>query len=143
MSISIANRNQSWIDMQETLSKKRYEAYQWIKKHEPVSPQILCEIYNMRFNELAPRFTELFDIGYIKEYGAIHNKRSNKHNTAYVTTPLDEIADVRESIRNTFKRERDAIIDDVAMNALLLSHESIEWLNKRVSQLERKIKKLQ
>ena len=70
MSISIANRNQSWIDMQETLSKKRYEAYQWIKKHEPVSPQILCEIYDMRFNELAPRFTELFDIGYIKEYSA-------------------------------------------------------------------------
>lgn len=142
MNISIQNRNESWRKVQETLSFKMSETYAWIQKHGPVSPQELCEIYEMRFNEVAPRFTKLFDAGYIKQYGSVHNKRSNKHNTAYIATPVDQIADTRKAIRNAFKIERDAIIDDVAMNALILSHESIDWLNKRINQLDLKIKKL-
>lgn len=143
MSISIQNRNNSWRKVQETLSLRMSETYSWIQMHGPVSPQELCDVYDMKFNEVAPRFTKLYDAGYIKQHGSIHNNRSNKKNTTYIATPVEDIPSVRRSIRDRFRAERDAIIDDVALNALVLSCESVEWLNKRINQLELKIKKLQ
>ena len=144
MNISTLNRNESYKSIVDSLPKRRLKVYEYIQNHQPVSPQEICEIYQMKFNEVAPRFTELHQSGFIKEVGEKINNRSKKSNTLYSCTTIDEIDKIRKDIRIDLSKEFNQITKDLINYEDVLSVFSKNIIHKRVKaiiQLMKKIKK--
>ena len=62
------------------------------------SPQEICEKYDFKFNEIAPRFTELRNSGHIKIVDYRENERSKHKNAVYCVTTPDEMINITNRI---------------------------------------------
>jgi len=142
MNISTLNRNESYKSIMDSLPKRRLKIYEYIQKHQPVSPQEVCEIYQMKFNEVAPRFTELHQSGFIKEVGEKINNRSKKPNTAYSCTTIDEIAIIRRNMSIELSEEFNKITKDLLNYEDVLSVFSKNILHKRAKTIIQQMKKI-
>lgn len=141
MSIAVQNRNDIYKEILEKLPEKRLITYSQIKDHQPVTPQQLCDKYDLKFNEVAPRFTELAQAGYIKEVGTVENSRSKKPNTVYVCTTQKEYREIRWSIATKLRIEYKNLYDDLMFYGASLSEHSADAIQKRMKIVASKLNK--
>jgi hypothetical protein len=96
----------------------------------------------MKFNEVAPRFTELHQSGLIKETGESVNERSKKTNTIYSCASLIESIKIRHEMKKKLSEEITALTKDVFNNENSLSNYSKKMIQKRIKNIIQQMKKI-
>ena len=96
----------------------------------------------MKFNEVAPRFTELHQCGLIKETGESVNERSKKMNTMYSCASINEAISIRNEMKKSLSEEITALTKDVFNNEDSLSNYSKKMIQKRIKNIVQQMKKI-
>lgn len=122
---TIQNRNESFSQISESLPKKRQRVYKIIKDMGITSPQEICEKYDFKFNEIAPRFTELRNSGHIKIVDYRENERSKHKNAVYCVTTPDEMINITNRIYQELVDKKDKLVSDLILNLSPLTKEIV------------------
>ena len=122
---TIQNRNESFSQIAESLPKKRQRVYKIIKDMEITSPQEICEKYDFKFNEIAPRFTELRNSGHIKIVDYRENERSKHKNAVYCVTTPDEMINITNRKYQELVDKKDKLVSDLILNLSPLTKEIV------------------
>ena len=139
MQTSLELRNKSWAQLQDKLPKKRREIYTKIKLYEPVTAQYIAAQDRRQHNEVNPRFTELAEVGLIKQVGKSENDISGNLNTLWSTTTDDEQINIINKKFVELRDKKDAIIADYHKG---LSPLSLKVLKQEAKKIDTKIKNL-
>jgi hypothetical protein len=132
-------RNDAYLKILDTLPKKRQLVYQMINEKQPCTPQQICEKYYFKFNEIAPRFTELRESGYIIEAGKQTNSRSKHKNTSYKISTESERIDFINKKFVELRDKKDKLIND---RILGLSGLTLGLIEKEINKINIQIKNL-
>ena len=119
------NRNESFLQIAESLPKKRQRVYQMINRYGITSPQEICEKYDFKFNEIAPRFTELRNSGHIKIVDYRENERSKHKNAVYSVTTPDEMINITNRRYQELVDKKDKLVSDLIKNLSPLTKEIV------------------
>lgn len=137
---TIDSRNLAYMEVQPKLPKKRKYVYEKIQSYGTLSPQLLSEIANRNFNEIAPRFTELRESGHIKiSYHATNPETGNKNGWYSVTTE-DERIGITNRMREKLEADKSDLINDYRECKTIKGKET---LIKEVRKIQLKIKNLE
>jgi len=82
-SLSIKNRNESYVNLLEKLPKKRQLIYQLISETPGITAQQISIKHFLPINEITGRITELKEMCLIEEWGESENQHSGQANTGY------------------------------------------------------------
>ena len=58
-------RNDCWADVMERLTRARLSVHAWLEIHGPCTCRELAENINQDLNSVAPRITELYELGMV------------------------------------------------------------------------------
>tara|TARA_R110002072_G_scaffold170416_2_gene323932 strand:- start:328 stop:747 length:420 start_codon:yes stop_codon:yes gene_type:complete len=133
------NRNESFLQIAESLPKKRQRVYQMINRYGITSPQEICEKYDFKFNEIAPRFTELRNSGHIKIVDYRENERSKHKNAVYSVTTPDEMINITNRRYQELVDKKDKLVSDLIKN---LSPLTKEMVVKEVKKIDNQLNNL-
>ena len=122
---TIQNRNESFSQISESLPKKRQRVYKIIKDMGITSPQEICEKYDFKFNEIAPRFTELRNSGHIKIVDYRENERTRHKNAVYCVTTPDEMINITNRRYQELVDKKDKLVSDLILNLSPLTKEIV------------------
>ena len=136
---TVQTRNDAYLKILDTLPKKRQLVYQMINEKQPCTPQQICEKFYFKFNEIAPRFTELRESGYIIEAGKQTNSRSNHKNTSYKISTESERIDFINKKFVELRDKKDKLIND---RILGLSGLTLGLIEKEINKINIQIKNL-
>jgi transcription initiation factor IIE alpha subunit len=139
METAVQNRNTAFIEVETKLPKKRKYVYEMIANHGDLSPQKLCDITKRKFNEIAPRFTELRESGHIKILYHATNKETGNNNAWYCITTKDERIEIINRMYQSLIDKKDKMINDLNLN---LSYLTKEMVKKEIKKIDIQIKNL-
>lgn len=140
MQTTIQTRNQAYANIQDMLPEKRKRIYNIISLFGPCTPQQICREENWQHNVVNPRFTELAEVGLIKEVGKIENKFSSNLNTLWEITSDAERIQINNKRFVELRNKKDAILTDFHLN---MSSCSIEILKLEIHRIDKQIKNLE
>ena len=110
-----------------------------INRYGITSPQEICEKYDFKFNEIAPRFTELRNSGHIKIVDYRENERSKHKNAVYSVTTPDEMINITNRRYQELVDKKDKLVSDLIKN---LSPLTKEMVVKEVKKIDNQLNNL-
>ena len=141
---TIKNRNNTYKLIADKLPKKREQIYDLILKEHPCSPQEIKEKYsyvkNMTRN-VAMRFTELREAGYIVEHGIYINDTGHAC-SSYRPTTKDERIDIINKKYQCLVDKKSALERDWVFGGLQLSGITKDMIQKEINKIDFQIKNL-
>lgn len=136
------NRNRTYSIIVDNLPAKRQQIYQLILEEYPCSPQELIQKYSDNLKNIsrnvAMRFTELREYGYIIEYGTYINDTG--HSCArYRPTSKDERIDIINKKYQELVDKKNKLVEDLILD---LSPLTKEMVVKEVNKIDNQVKNL-
>tara|TARA_R110002124_G_scaffold286278_1_gene466725 strand:- start:1705 stop:2145 length:441 start_codon:yes stop_codon:yes gene_type:complete len=127
--ITRENSRKAYSDIKPKLSEKKRQIFEIIVALGEATPQQLVEMFNesnINYNvNVASRFTELREAGYIKILGNKLNKKSNKLNAVYTPTTKDERINIINKKYQEFTDIKNELINDLNLNLSPLTKENV------------------
>jgi hypothetical protein len=122
------NRNRTYSLIVDNLPAKRQQIYQLILQEYPCSPQELLQKYSESLKNIsrnvAMRFTELREYGYIVEYGTYINDTG--HSCArYRPTSKEERIEIIDKKYQELVDKKDKLVSDLILNLSPLTKEIV------------------
>jgi|TARA_R110000737_G_scaffold44451_1_gene64774 hypothetical protein len=122
------NRNRTYSLIVDNLPAKRQQIYQLILQEYPCSPQELLQKYSESLKNIsrnvAMRFTELREYGYIVEYGTYINDTG--HSCArYRPTSKEERIEIIDKKYQELVDKKDKLVSDLIKNLSPLTKEIV------------------
>jgi hypothetical protein len=122
------NRNRTYSLIVDNLPAKRQQIYQLILQEYPCSPQELLQKYSESLKNIsrnvAMRFTELREYGYIVEYGTYINDTG--HSCArYRPTSKEERIEIINKKYQELVDKKDKLVSDLILNLSPLTKEIV------------------
>ena len=122
------NRNRTYSLIVDNLPAKRQQIYQLILQEYPCSPQELLQKYSESLKNIsrnvAMRFTELREYGYIIEYGTYINDTG--HSCArYRPTSKEERIEIIDKKYQELVDKKDKLVSDLIKNLSPLTKEIV------------------
>ena len=122
------NRNRTYSLIVDNLPAKRQQIYQLILQEYPCSPQELLQKYSESLKNIsrnvAMRFTELREYGYIVEYGTYINDTG--HSCArYRPTSKEERIEIIDNKYQELVDKKDKLVSDLIKNLSPLTKEIV------------------
>ena len=139
---TIRNRNQTYSLIVDNLPAKRQQIYQLILQEYPCSPQELIQKYSESLKNItrnvAMRFTELREFGYIVEYGTYINDTG--HSCArYRPTSKEERIEIIDKKYQQLIDKKAKYVSDLIYN---LSPLTKEMVIKEVKKIDNQLNNL-
>lgn len=139
---TIQNRNKTYSLIVDNLPAKRQQIYQLILQEYPCSPQELIQKYSDSLKSItrnvAMRFTELREFGYIVEYGTYINDTG--HSCArYRPTSKEERIEIIDKKYQQLIDKKSKLVNDLILN---LSPLTKEMVIKEVKKIDNQLNKL-
>tara|TARA_R110000824_G_scaffold375472_1_gene566387 strand:- start:630 stop:1058 length:429 start_codon:yes stop_codon:yes gene_type:complete len=136
------NRNRTYSLIVDNLPAKRQQIYQLILQEYPCSPQELLQKYSESLKNIsrnvAMRFTELREYGYIVEYGTYINDTG--HSCArYRPTSKEERIEIINKKYQELVDKKDKLVSDLIKN---LSPLTKEMVVKEVKKIDNQLNNL-
>mgnify|MGYP003145879633 CR=1 FL=1 len=136
------NRNRTYSIIVDNLPAKRQQIYQLILEEYPCSPQELIQKYSDNLKNIsrnvAMRFTELREYGYIIEYGTYINDTG--HSCArYRPTSKDERIEIINKKYQELVDKKNKLVEDLILD---LSPLTKEMVVKEVNKIDNQVKNL-
>tara|TARA_B110000037_G_C16941864_1_gene433085 strand:+ start:115 stop:543 length:429 start_codon:yes stop_codon:yes gene_type:complete len=136
------NRNRTYSLIVDNLPAKRQQIYQLILQEYPCSPQELLQKYSESLKNIsrnvAMRFTELREYGYIVEYGTYINDTG--HSCArYRPTSKEERIEIIDKKYQELVDKKDKLVSDLIKN---LSPLTKEMVVKEVKKIDNQLNNL-
>jgi len=136
------NRNRTYSLIVDNLPAKRQQIYQLILQEYPCSPQELLQKYSESLKNIsrnvAMRFTELREYGYIVEYGTYINDTG--HSCArYRPTSKEERIEIIDKKYQELVDKKDKLVSDLILN---LSPLTKEMVVKEVKKIDNQLNNL-
>ena len=136
------NRNRTYSLIVDNLPAKRRQIYQLILQEYPCSPQELLQKYSESLKNIsrnvAMRFTELREYGYIVEYGTYINDTG--HSCArYRPTSKEERIEIINKKYQELVDKKDKLVSDLILN---LSPLTKEMVVKEVKKIDNQLNNL-
>ena len=131
------NRNRTYSLIVDNLPAKRQQIYQLILQEYPCSPKYSESLKNISRN-VAMRFTELREYGYIVEYGTYINDTG--HSCArYRPTSKEERIEIIDKKYQELVDKKDKLVSDLILN---LSPLTKEMVVKEVKKIDNQLNNL-
>ena len=130
------NRNRTYSLIVDNLPAKRQQIYQLILQEYPCSPQELLQKYSESLKNIsrnvAMRFTELREYGYIVEYGTYINDTG--HSCArYRPTSKEERIEIIDKKYQELVDKKDKLVSDLILNLSPLTKEIVVKEVKKIN----------
>ncbi|WP_440881433.1 hypothetical protein [Tenacibaculum sp. C7A-26P2] len=148
METSIKNRNDAYVSIIESLSKKEQLIFQLIKENAPCTSCEISEKYLIPINEITGRVTGLKKSFLIVEQGSKKNRWTNKNNTLYrAVKNIDERIDLINAHFVQLREQKDNLVNDYNTGLSILTKELIkkqlDKINKQINSLTKILDKIQ
>jgi len=140
MKTTTQTRNLAYSNIQDMLPERRKQIYNIIALYGACTPQQICRSKNWQHNVVNPRFTELAEVGLIKEAGKVENKFSGNLNTLWEITSEAERIEINKKRFVELRNKKDAILTDFHFN---MSGHSIDILKLEIHRIDKQIKNLE
>lgn len=141
---TIKNRNNTYKLIVDSLPGKRKEIYNLILQEYPCSPQEIKEKYSHLKSisrNVAMRFTELRESGYIVEHGIYINDTGHAC-SSYRPTSKDERIDIINKKYQALVDKKSALERDWVFGSLQLSGITKDMIQKEINKIDLQIKNL-
>ncbi|MDB0602134.1 hypothetical protein PL373_13445 [Tenacibaculum maritimum] len=148
METSIKNRNDAYVSIIESLSKKEQLIFQLIKENAPCTSCEISEKYLIPINEITGRVTGLKKSFLIVEQGSKKNRWTNKNNTLYrAVKNIDERIDLINAHFVQLREQKDNLVNDYNTGLSTLTKDLIkkhlDKINKQINSLTKILDKIQ